>query len=195
MTACIAIARSLKSLLVGSALLMGAASAQAELVTNGGFEIGQGEGWTLSGNTAFSFFDDVSPHSGLIGAAFGAPPADPALLSQTLATQAGGLYRVSFWLQNSVAGTAEQPNSFLLNWDGGAAEVTQLNADAFQYTQFSYTFQAASSATDLAFSFGNFAGYWEFDDVSVSAVPEPSSAALLALGLLVCALVASRRHR
>lgn len=182
---------TLKSLVAAVALLAGSA-AHAELVTNGGFEIGQGDGWTLSGNTVFSFFDGYAPQSGSMAAAFGAPPADPAGLSQTLATTAGGLYRLSFWLQNGEAGTADQPNFFSLNWDGGAVEAQLDNAAAFAYTQYSYTFAASSSSTELAFSFGNFASYWDLDNVSVTAVPEPSSAALLALGLLACGLARRR---
>ena len=185
---------TLKSLVAAAALLAGSA-VHAEFVFNGGFEIGQGDGWTLSGNTVFTVFDDFAPQSGSMAAGFGAPPTDPAGLSQTLATTAGSLYRVSFWLQNGTAGTANQPNFFSLNWDGGAVEAQLSNADAFAYTQYDYEFVASSSATELAFSFANFAAYWDLDNVSVSAVPEPSGAALLALGMLACGVATSRRRR
>lgn len=181
------------SLMAASALLFLGSAAQAQLIQNGGFEIAQAAGWLQSGNTLFSYFDDFAPHSGNVGASFGAPPADPAFLSQTITTQPGTLYEVSFWLRNDASASVDQPNHFSLNWGGGAVEFELVNADAFGYTQFSRTFAATASATELTFGFGNFASYWNLDDVSVSAVPEPAAFLTLSLGLLALQLMRRRQ--
>jgi hypothetical protein len=175
--------------------LLGASVAQASLITNGGFEAQPDPvaGWTLGGNPSLVFFDGVAPHSGLVGASFGSAPADPAWIEQTVATEAGRSYELRFWLQNGADAIAGQPNRFALNLDGGAAELELLDAAAFGYREFLYTFSANSAATLVRFDFANFAGYWDFDDVSLQAVPAPS-----ALALALCALAASgtvRRRR
>lgn len=179
------------SLLIAGAALLSVGSAHASLVTNGGFETGTFAGWTLTGPAPFSLVDGVAAHSGNFAAAFGDAPDTPTTISQLLDTQAGRSYRVSFWLQNLVAGDAAAPNVFSLNWDGGAVELQLNNVGAFGYTPFTYIFAATSASTPLAFSFGNFASYWDFDDVS--AVREPASFALVGAGLLACVAVNRRR--
>jgi hypothetical protein len=43
-------------------------AAQANIVTNPGFETGDFTGWTLSGDTSFTFVEGFFPHSGSFSA-------------------------------------------------------------------------------------------------------------------------------
>jgi hypothetical protein len=180
---------SLRRLIGITALLGCASSAQANLITNGGFEAQSDptQGWSLSGNTVFVYFDGVAPRSGAVGASFGAAPDDPTWLAQSVNTTAGNTYALSFWLQNGAAATVDQPNFFELNWDGGAAELLISNADAFSYQAYRFEFTA------LRFGFGNFASFWDFDDVAVNRVSLPSSLLLLSAGLLAAGLASRRK--
>src|SRR5207342_1372158 len=90
------ITKSFIYILLPIALLCSAAVANANLVTNGGFETGDFTGWTNGGNTGFTGVDPGIQHSGTYGAFFG-PIGSNGFLSQTLATTAGGVYTLSFW--------------------------------------------------------------------------------------------------
>src|SRR5260370_23598673 len=58
-------------------LLIGfARPASAGLVVNGGFETGDFKGWTLGGNTDFTFVDG-EPHSGMFSACLGPVGSHP----------------------------------------------------------------------------------------------------------------------
>ena len=54
-----------------------AGAAQANLVTNPGFETGDFTGWALSGDTTFTGVDGFSPHSGSFGAFLGTDFPNP----------------------------------------------------------------------------------------------------------------------
>ena len=73
--------------------------AQAELVTNGGFETGDFTDWLQSGMTDFTAVDMGFPHGGDYSAYMG-PIGGTGTLSQDLATVAGQQYLVKFWLLN-----------------------------------------------------------------------------------------------
>ena len=90
-----------------AALLVTATPASAnELVTNGGFE-SDFTGWLLSGSADYAGVGGGMVNSGANAAYFG-PVGATASISQVLNTVAGQSYDVSFYLQNSGAGT----NSF-----------------------------------------------------------------------------------
>src|SRR6202011_3988465 len=74
------------------------APARAELVVNGGFETGDFTGWTVSDPNGI-VIDNTDPNSGNADASLGTGGAT-GTLSQTLATTAGTLYQISYFLHN-----------------------------------------------------------------------------------------------
>ena len=182
-----------------------AASAHANLVTNGGFEIGNFTGWTVTNAAGGS--SDISvasnfPHAGSFYARFGATGASFDTISQTLATIAGASYTVSYWLRTDVVLAAGTDDAFQFNWDGGAVEDSLVNLGDTPYTLHTATRVASSTSTTISFAARNFPGFDRLDDVSVDflsgpppavGVPEPGSLALVGLaGALACA---SRRRQ
>jgi len=174
-------------LLLGFLLLSGAyspsTSQAANLVQNGGFEIGDFTGWTQSGNTGYTSVQSSFPLSGTFSAFFG-PIGSDGFISQALATTTGQSYTVSFWLANFIPGTIEEPNGFHLYW-GGSEIFSLLNAPNLGgYTQYSFVAQATSSSTTLSMGFRNDLDYFILDDVDVSPVPIPGAVWLLGSGIV-----------
>lgn len=171
-----------------------AGSAHANLVTNGGFETGNFAGWTQFGNTGSTGVTNVARfvHSGTFGGFFGAV-SSPGGIFQTLATTAGATYQVSFWLSID----SGNPNSMSFNWDGGAAEMSIVNAPGQAMRQYTFMVTASSASTDLRFNIQHNPAWYGLDDIvveRVNAVPEPGS--LLLAGLAIAGVgAASRRKR
>src|SRR5579862_229680 len=186
-----------KMLWVGLLLLASAASAQAQnLVANGGFETGDFSGWTRTGNQNFMFvttaFDGIAPHGGSYQAVAG-PQSAVGSLSQSLATQVGKQYDITFW----VANYGLTPNSFDATFGGNTLLVFN-GIGALPYTEYTYTETATAPATTLQFDFQQPNAYWYLDDVSVEVVPESSTISLLVFGglpLLGLVFWRSRRAR
>jgi hypothetical protein len=171
-----------KAAAVGAFALSGVA--QANLVTNGGFETGNFSGWTQFGNTGFTSVAcgaGVAQYrnSGNCGGIF-----------QTLNTVAQGTYTVSFWLSID-SGT---PNSMTFNWNGGGPELTITNAPGQSMQLYSYTLVATGATTDLRFNIQHNPAYYGLDDIVVRQVSAPGTLALAGLALLGVG-VASRRQR
>jgi hypothetical protein len=171
--------------------------AEANLISNGGFETGDFTGWTQFGNTEFSEVDNLTPHSGTYGAFFGPTVVNGyGGIEQSFATVIGEVYNLDFWLQDEADSlSVTKPNSFEVSITG--SPITSLfsltDAPAFSYRNFTASFTADSVTTTLKFTFQHDPNGWDLDDVSVLArsvsnVPEPSTWTLLGMGLLALSM-------
>ena len=167
-------------------LLVGGPAAAAQLITNGGFEAG-GTDWTFTGAASGSFFLYgpglvYGPFAGTSNANFGAVGGLYDEISQTLATEAGQTYTVSFELAQSSTGLA---NSFEAEWNGSPFYLVT-DVSQHGYDLLTFGLKATSSSTTISF-FGYDTpgdGYFELDNVSVTgAIPEPAAWALMLVGV------------
>jgi hypothetical protein len=161
------------------------------LVTNGSFESNL-TGWSPSGFVALDYdyrLDSTFAHTGSRSFAGGAIDS-LGLLSQTLATTPGTSYNIDFWLASD--GFFE--NELQVLWNG-IVVFDRKNLFPQDFTQVVIDPLATGPTSTLAFGFRDDSGLLHIDDVSVravSAVPEPSSLALLGIGI---AAIARRRAK
>ncbi len=184
---------------------MWVAPANANIVTNGGFETGNFNGWSLSGDTAFSGVGSIPPSpsdfasSGTNFAYFNTTQG--VQIEQDLATVTGANYLVEFMLRYVGLDDPAVQGDFGVGFIDGKKPflLVQLQFPAYgQYGHYQYvTTATTSSLTKLLFVFTTGSGKSAFllDDVSVSLsrVPTPATIALLGLGLV--GIGATRRKR
>ncbi|MGF9562975.1 VCBS domain-containing protein [Neorhizobium sp. JUb45] len=145
-----------------------------ELVVNGGFETGTLAGWTWgAANWTGTTGNQSSVHSGNWALETGPTSGFPSM-SQTIQTIAGMSYSLSFWMKLS-----GNDNEFALKV-GGVELAHSVDAQGFEYTQFSYQFTATAASTVLQFNFQNAPSFFYVDDISVagtgSVVPQNQTA-------------------
>jgi subtilase family serine protease len=149
-------------------------------VGNGGFETGDFSDWVFTGNTNDDFVAGAPiylsyVHSGAYAAIFG-EPTNLATLSQSIPTTNGGLYLISFWLDNPVGGN---PNDFQVNWNG-LTLFAQTNMPKFSWTNMQFVASASTNDTTLEFFLLNKPDAFGLDDVSVTAITPPAFASVAA---------------
>ncbi|MEM9065032.1 MAG: hypothetical protein AAGB51_06030 [Planctomycetota bacterium] len=200
------------TILAGTALVALAtapAAAQIELTSNGGFETGDTTDW-VSFPTANSTFGAVTdPNSGTYaGRVFNDDLASSAVIKQANIGQglvtSGQEVTISFWAKGTgdVGGVAFA--EFFSEIDGGGVSSSEIlggtplalttDYQLFEFTAFAGPDVSGGITLQFAVVTGGGAGsFSEFfvDDVSVTIIPAPAAASLLAGG----ALLAGRRRR
>jgi MYXO-CTERM domain-containing protein len=174
-----------KALASIAALALAAGAANADLVTNGGFETGDLTGWTVFGDDTYIGVWDEQSQEGDFNAYFG--PLETAGITQVLTAPAGSQIEVSFYIRSEAEGT---PNSLLAQLDGQTI-ANVVDFTTFEWTHYTGTITTADANPTLSFTFTNPSDYTDMDNVTASLVPAPGAMALLGLG----GLVAARRRR
>ncbi len=179
---------------LGGLVLLGSGAQQARganLLINGDFETCDLTGWSLTGDTSTTGINLSGgfSHGGSCHMSFGAEEGDSVLTqSAQIMTTPGAVCTFSFWLRNS---DTQNDNDFSASWDNGAPLVSLVDADPFDYKQ--YTFTVTGTGSDnITFRARNAAEFYDLDDVSVEcAQPAPAAPALshISLAGLVALLV------
>lgn len=182
----------MKPLAIVAALTVCAISANANLVTNGDFETGTFAGWTKSGNPTLS---DVVSNTITSNTTFvwrSGATGTPALISQQIATVAGGLYEFEFDVYNtSLSNTA----IFQAYFNG--IVVFSFVGQAHDWTHHTFNVLATGTSTEVKFSARNDPSFTRLDNVSVTSlsdtsVPEPATVTLTMAAFGLLGLMSSR---
>ena len=202
-----------KLFIAAAAMAMLPASAHAAEIINGSFEgggvtnpygtVAGGNsstitGWTVLGNSVDFIGNYWQANQGtnsidLNGAGQGG-------IAQTFNTIVNQAYAITFWLAgNPDNGPTIKTINVTTNGVNGqlfAFDTTGFNKSNMGWTKFTYNFVADDTSTTLAFNSQN-AGSWgaALDNVSVSAVPEPATWAMMLLGFGLIGGAMRRRVR
>ncbi|MCU0710222.1 MAG: PEP-CTERM sorting domain-containing protein [Pirellula sp.] len=206
------------NIVVFAVLLFGASQAYANLILNGSFESSTGgapDHWGFTGNLAVISSQGETDGSRALAFSFGNLPSN-GVLFQSFETTAGAAYKLQFdFGKFSINQPLQVARLEVDVFDGtgflGANILDQRVTDATPgsgelnstdspnvYSRFEFAFSAIGGRSTLRFtdvsdgqvSGGGFDAM--LDNVSISAVPEPSSLALVTICSLACSFLVRR---
>lgn len=178
------------------------------LITNGNFDGGIGQGWWGTGSIGWN--PTGGPDGGSAYVDGGVWFVSPETTSHLVAGQA---YKVSFYAALLTDPVSDPPNPdarvLISNTDGSQGNVDnrfQLALNDWQQYNYQFTATAQDVTTAVHVNFLNSLNQWTshtgaspcrfgIDSVSLTAVPEPSTIVLLSLGLLGLSAYAWRKRK
>ena len=173
-----------------SALVFAAfgASAQGNLVVNGDFQTGTFAGWTKSGDTSLS---DVIANTVTSNHTFvwrSGSTGSLSYISQTIATQIGQTYSLSYDVFNTAT-----TNSIFEAYFGGV-KIAGFTNEVYNWTHYSFdNLVATGLASEIKFGARNDPSFTRLDNVTLTAaVPEPETYAMMFAGLGLMGAIARR---
>jgi hypothetical protein len=181
-------------LVAATAAMAPTAGSALNLLSNGSFESGDFTGWSAN-DPSNSTLVYVGPFGTISGAedgnyyvASGSVGVD-ATLSQTFSDSVGQKYEVTGW----VASDGGSPSHYSVGIDSNTFASAN-PASQIGWTEVSTTFIGTGSDT-LNIVSNNDQNYNYFDNFNVSAVPEPSTWAMMLIGFSGLAIAGYRRTR
>jgi hypothetical protein len=196
---------------LGLAAFFAGGTVRADLIVDGGFEQGANgqtnpPGWTftpaVSGSSAFvkdTTLAIFSSYSGVNDYWFGATGTTFDTITQAVPTTTGQSYTLSYFLQIENDGLGGPPDEFQVRWNGAVISDLIVGSPFYSilpYEQFTFSVTGGPGATtNLSFAGIEHAAYWQLDNVSLAAVPEPSSLVLATFAAVGLGLAGWRRQR
>jgi choice-of-anchor C domain-containing protein len=198
------------SLAIASAAAALSVNAGAVTLINGGFETGAptGEfttappvivpGWDVTAGTVDHIGTYWTNNGGSAGS-IDLAGSSPGTLAQTFATVAGQAYRVTFFIAGNNGGGSAIKSLNVLATGGSTAnyafDTTGFGRTNMGWSERFYNFRASGSSSTLSFAAGSDSSFFgpALDDVSIAAVPEPTTWAMMILGFAVVGGAMRRR--
>lgn len=171
-----------------------AASAQANLVVNGGFETGNFTGWTTQAAAFGSNYGVINgqSHSGSFSARFQANQGQQDAIWQTLNTVQGTNYSIRFWLYNAGVGD----DNLQVLWEGfNILNQAPIEAPLESWTEYNLNALATTNGSEFKFRLYDSNAWVLLDDINVTASPVPEPATMAALGGGLLLMLRRRRVR